>query len=201
MNNREALLAGAKQCLLEKGFSRTTARDIAAASRVSLAAIGYHFRSTEALLGQALLEIAEEWDAEFRRTLDVDLSNEADVIGRFEAIWGQLQQTADQNAAVWRTQLEVMTQLEHLPEAHRHLAAGMQEAREGMAELFLDIDVERTPEDAQAAGSFFLALMSGVLVQKLVDPERAPTASDLAETLRLIASRANTETAETRQER
>ena len=29
MGNREALLEGAKRCLLEKGYSRTTARDIA----------------------------------------------------------------------------------------------------------------------------------------------------------------------------
>ncbi|MGH4006514.1 MAG: TetR family transcriptional regulator, partial [Pseudonocardiaceae bacterium] len=44
MGNREDLLAGAKRCLYEKGYGRTTARDIAAAAGgVSLAAIGYHF--------------------------------------------------------------------------------------------------------------------------------------------------------------
>jgi AcrR family transcriptional regulator len=45
MGNREELIAGAKRCLIEKGFARTTARDIASASGVSLAAIGYHFGS------------------------------------------------------------------------------------------------------------------------------------------------------------
>ena len=50
MNNREALLVAAKQCLLEKGYARTTARDIASAAKVSLAAIGYHFSSKDALL-------------------------------------------------------------------------------------------------------------------------------------------------------
>src|SRR6185437_10410782 len=50
MGNREDLLEGAKRCLLEKGYRATTARDIAAASGVSLAAIGYHFGSKEALM-------------------------------------------------------------------------------------------------------------------------------------------------------
>ena len=50
MGNREALLEGAKHCLYEKGYARTTARDISTAAGTSLAAIGYHYRSTEALL-------------------------------------------------------------------------------------------------------------------------------------------------------
>jgi hypothetical protein len=39
MGNRDALLSAAKKCLLEKGYNRTTARDIASAAGVSLAAI------------------------------------------------------------------------------------------------------------------------------------------------------------------
>ena len=35
MGNREDLLAGAQRCLYEKGYARTTARDIASASGVS----------------------------------------------------------------------------------------------------------------------------------------------------------------------
>ena len=53
MGNREDLLAGAKRCLYEKGYASTTARDIATASGTSLAAIGYHFGSKEALMNQA----------------------------------------------------------------------------------------------------------------------------------------------------
>jgi AcrR family transcriptional regulator len=32
MGNREALLEGARECLSERGYARTTARDIAAAA-------------------------------------------------------------------------------------------------------------------------------------------------------------------------
>jgi AcrR family transcriptional regulator len=54
VRNRDALLLAAKQCLLEKGYNRTTARDIASMAGVSLAAIGYHFSSKDALLTEAL---------------------------------------------------------------------------------------------------------------------------------------------------
>ena len=61
MGNREKLLAGAKRCIQEKGFARTTARDLVAASGTNLASIGYHFGSKEALLTQALVEELGEW--------------------------------------------------------------------------------------------------------------------------------------------
>jgi len=61
MGHREALLAGARQCLEEKGYARTTARDIAAAANANLASIGYHFGSKEALLNEAILRACDEW--------------------------------------------------------------------------------------------------------------------------------------------
>jgi hypothetical protein len=47
----------------EEGYARTTARDIAAAAGTSMAAIGYHFRSKDALLMAAMLEAFDEWRA------------------------------------------------------------------------------------------------------------------------------------------
>ncbi len=56
MGNREDLLAGARQVILERGVAKATARDIAAAAGVSLAAIGYHFGSKDELVTAALME-------------------------------------------------------------------------------------------------------------------------------------------------
>jgi hypothetical protein len=39
----------------------------------------------------------------------------------------------------------------------------------------------------RAVGSFYLALLNGLMVQWLLDPERAPTGHDVAEALRGIA--------------
>ena len=55
------------------------------------------------------------------------------------------------------------------------------------ATLLHGIDPEAEPEKAQAVGSAHQALLSGVLVQWLIDPGRAPSASDLASGLRVVA--------------
>ena len=55
MGNREDLLAGARRVIIERGVAKVTARDIASAAGVSLAAIGYHFGSKEQLITEALM--------------------------------------------------------------------------------------------------------------------------------------------------
>ena len=74
----------------EKGYARTTARDIAATSGVSLAAIGYHFGSMEALLNAAMIQAIEEWGQEIGSALaaDVAAAPDAPPLERFAAIWG-----------------------------------------------------------------------------------------------------------------
>lgn len=37
-------------------------------------------------------------------------------------------------------------------------------------------------------GSFYLALLSGVMAQWLIDPDRAPSARDLAQALQVIVA-------------
>lgn len=65
MGNREKLLEAARQCLFAKGYERTTVRDLASAAGVSMAAIGYHFGSKEALLNQVLFEALDSGDQVF----------------------------------------------------------------------------------------------------------------------------------------
>jgi AcrR family transcriptional regulator len=61
VGHREALLEGAIRCIHEQGYSRTTARDLVAASGTNLASIGYHYGSKEALLRQAIFESFRRW--------------------------------------------------------------------------------------------------------------------------------------------
>ena len=82
MSHREDLLAGAVQCLREKGYAHTTARDIVAASGTNLASIGYHYGSTKALLNAAVLAAMEEFGQEMAKAIgapDPALS----ALGRF----------------------------------------------------------------------------------------------------------------------
>ena len=190
MGNREALLAGAKHCLYEKGYARTTARDIASASGVSLAAIGYHFGSVEALLNAAMIQSIDEWGQQLGRDLAVDADSyrTMEPMERFAAIWTRVIESLETGRPLWVATLEVAAQIERAPEVRAFLADALQEGRLGLAQLFQGIDPIKDERTAWMVGSFYQALMSGMVVQWLADPERAPSGEDLANALRIITT-------------
>jgi AcrR family transcriptional regulator len=188
MGNREDLLAAAKRCLSEKGYARTTARDIAAASGVSLAAIGYHFGSKEALLNAARIEAIGEWWDELTRTLAADADPDASPMERFEAIWTRVVESFASQRMLWVASFELLAQVDQAPEVRAVVADAQQRARLGLASLFHRIDPTLDEQQAWAVGSFYLALLPGVMAQWLIDPERAPSGRDLAEALRTIVA-------------
>ena len=79
MGHREDLLEGAKRCLLEKGFVRTTARDIVKESGTNLASIGYHYGSKDALLAQAFIALVEPMGDDYEKAR---AAREAAGVGR-----------------------------------------------------------------------------------------------------------------------
>jgi AcrR family transcriptional regulator len=186
MGHREDLLEGAKRCLYEKGYARTTARDIVAASGTNLASIGYHYGSTEALLNAAMIEAIEEWGAEIERALATDTDPHAAPMERFEATWARVIESFAAHRQLWVATVEATAQAERTPEVRAFLADALQQGRLGLAALFQNIDAAVDEKQAWMVGSFYQALMTGVLVQWLIDPERAPSGHDLAEALRTI---------------
>ena len=187
MGNREALLAGAKRCLIEKGYARTTARDIAAASGVSLAAIGYHFGSKDALMNQAIYEFVGEWGDEVERALSAEGALDAEPLQRFELIMERtIESFSGPARGMWAAQLELMGPMQQNQELRTFLARVQRVAASGLAELFLGIDAAQDPEAARAAGSVLHALFIGIIVKWFMDPEQALSAPELTEGLRII---------------
>ncbi|MFI6603995.1 TetR/AcrR family transcriptional regulator [Nonomuraea sp. NPDC050536] len=186
MGNREDLLEAAKKCLREKGFSRTTARDIANASGVSLAGIGYHFRSKDALMNEALFEVMREWGDEMETALTADIRPDTTPAERFEAAWDRIVASFDRLRPLWITQFELVSQLDHLPEVHKQLAQGILEARYGLARLFEGIDPAAEPERARLVGTFYQAMLTGLVGQWLIDPDTALKGREVAAALRMI---------------
>jgi AcrR family transcriptional regulator len=188
MGNREDLLAAAKRCLYEKGYARTTARDIAAASGVSLAAIGYHFGSKDALLNAARIEAIGEWWEELGRALAADPDPDASPMERFEAIWTRVVESFAAQRPLWTASFELLSQVDQAPEVRAAVAQAQERARLGLAALFHHLDPTLDEKKAWVVGSFYLALLPGVMAQWLVDPEHAPSGRDLAEALRTIVA-------------
>ena len=190
MGHRERLLAGARRCLFERGYARTTARDIVTASGTNLASIGYHFGSKEALLNAAMIEAIDEWGEELKRALitDIDVGS-MDPIERFESIWTRVIESFEAHRPLWVATFEAFVQAQHSPELREQLAAGHEEARFGLAALFQGTDESMVDERvAQTVGSFYVALMSGLITQWLLDAQRAPSGGAMAEALRTIVA-------------
>lgn len=187
MGNREDLLEGAKRCLLEKGYARTTARDIAAEAGTSLAAIGYHFRSTEALLNAAMVEAVSEWGAEVEAALAIELPPDATPAERFEAFWPKVVDAFARNRKLWAAQFEFLLRAQEVPEVREHLAAALEKARFGLGVYFGGIDPETESRKAWQVGALYDAVLNGLLVQWLIDPDTVPSGRDLAEALVAIA--------------
>lgn len=204
MGNREALVDGAKTCLLEKGYSRTTARDIATAAGVSLAAIGYHFGSKDALLNEALRALLiDEWATEVAGVAPSEgqagAAAEPSTVRaaartpgeQFVATWGQIVESLrnPRMRALWAAQFEVLSLGGNMPELVADLAKMQGEAREGLAQLFGGVDPDADPDEVQAIGSLLQALLLGVVAQRMFDPDTAPNGEQLAQSLRALADR------------
>jgi AcrR family transcriptional regulator len=162
MGNREDLLTGARRCLIERGWAHTTVRDIASAAGVSHAAIGYHFGSKDALLSQALVEAVDELGGELARH-----AVSAAPAERWDALIGSF----TSHRALWVAQLEAAVHAARSPEVRRHLADGQREARESLG------------------GPVPLAVVTGLMLQWLVDPDHSPGGEQVIAELRSLAAR------------
>ncbi len=185
MSHREDLLAGAVQCLREKGYAHTTARDIVAASGTNLASIGYHYGSTKALMNAAVLTAMEDFGAEMAKAIgDPDLGQGA--LMRFERFWTRVIDSFQASSQVWLATFDIFTVAQRDPEVRAAVADGLEDGRRLWARLLYGVD-DASEDTVRAIGSLHQALVSGVLVQWLIDPERAPSPAELALGLKAIA--------------
>ncbi|GAB2598898.1 TetR/AcrR family transcriptional regulator [Pseudactinotalea suaedae] len=183
MGQRHDLLAGAKLCIAEKGYSRTTARDITAASGANLAAIGYHFGSKEALMNAAILESFEGWGNAIEQVC-VDAG--CDPLDRFERfLAGFLEGSATQRATLVAS-AQAFAEAEFVPAVRQQLADTYERSRESIAAMLLGVEAAEVDEDARRLGSLVLAIITGTALQWLVEPEATPSAADLAGGLRAL---------------
>ena len=170
--NREALLDGALQCLLDKGYAATTARDIAARAGVSLAAIGYHFRSTEQLLHEAIAEGFRRWRLALTGALEGrDDRTPAELIA---AVGDELTRIFEQQRALFTVFLEALAVADRSATVQGQAAAGYQEDRVAVAALVAAIRGTQ-PDDDLTLASVLLAVVDGLFIQHLISPQGAPT--------------------------
>nr|WP_246461443.1 TetR/AcrR family transcriptional regulator [Nocardia transvalensis] len=174
-------MSAAKQCLAERGYARTTVRDIVATSGSNLAAINYHFGSRDALLSQAMVESTTEAVQQIIDTLaDSDAPHPRD---RLESFLHRLTVTFTEDRALWAANVESLAQALHSGDLRDGVSAKQQDARRSLAGMLLPDDAD--PDDN--VGAVLLTLLDGLLIQWLLNPSVAPTANHITTGLRTIS--------------
>jgi AcrR family transcriptional regulator len=183
VGHREDLLAGAKRCIHERGYGRTTARDIVAASGTNLASIGYHYGSKEALLNAALIEATGEWSEEFGPAIAA--VDDPDPYRRFELAWDAVIATFRRRAG-WsrRTSRPSCRACTRTTSGSPSVPCSTTPVTAGRA--VLRARPEADGETAWAVGCFLHVVLTGLMAQWLVDADRVPTGRQLADGLRVV---------------
>jgi AcrR family transcriptional regulator len=187
MGHREDLLEGAKRCLLEKGFVRTTARDIVKESGTNLASIGYHYGSKDALLVQAYVALIEETGDRFDPGADARATAPAGSLERFREVWASVIRALPESRAVWMLSFELILQGDRLPEVRTMLSEAQEQGRSGIVSLFNGIpEEELDKETVESEGRFYQTLLQGLMVQWIFESGTATDADQLTEGLRRV---------------
>ncbi|GAA2446962.1 TetR/AcrR family transcriptional regulator [Streptomyces glaucus] len=187
MGHREDLLEGAKRCLLQKGFARTTARDIVKESGTNLASIGYHYGSKDALLAQAYVSLVEGLGDAFEGDRSVLDGTEPGSVERFQRVWSNIIDTMREPGSVWRLSMEILAMGDRMPDVRDHLARAQREAGRGIVPLLMGgREEDVSDETTDTLGAFYLTLMTGLIAQWTFDPKTAPEAGQLTEGLRRV---------------
>jgi AcrR family transcriptional regulator len=182
MGQREDLLAGAKKCLVEKGYHRTTARDIAAASGAHLASIGYHYGSKDALMNRATLEAQGEWG----HAMDAAIlaAGTATPTRRLQICVDELIAAMTRQREVLVASVQTYAQAEFDDDIRQALIDGTRGARIGLAAAILGVDPADVDDAAiRGMGSVVHSLIAGLTLQALLDPESLPTGEQVGQAM------------------
>ncbi|TCP56764.1 TetR family transcriptional regulator [Tamaricihabitans halophyticus] len=185
MSQRDDLLAGARKCLVEKGYQHTTARDIAAVSGSHLASIGYHFGSKDALMNLAALEAQDEWGGRISEA--VSASARAEPSDRLRVALDEFLRSLPVHRPLIVASVQAFAQAEFADEIHEALDQRGAEGRDELAAMLLGIDPEEIDMEAAATvGPVAHALILGFSVQSLVSPDAVPTGEQVVAALRKL---------------
>ena len=188
MSQRDDLLAGAKRCLLEKGYRRTTARDIATASGSHLASIGYHFGSKDRLMNTAVLELSGEWGDRLEQRMLA--AAPSDPAKRLELLVQAVVDSGAEEREFMVASLYAYAEAQFDEQMRGELASQLRSARAAMAAIVLGADAsEVDDEHGQALGAAVYALLTGHLVQALADPGALPAAGSALAALSAVLPR------------
>jgi len=163
----------------ERGYAGASVRELAAAAGTNIAAVNYHFGSREKLLNQAVLEYFLEWG---ERVAEVDVDPDAEPLAQFAARAHQMIDGLPAAQPAFVVFLEALLQARRSPELHRQLSEHYsRQRRRAMQSIAASKSGrELPPRFQEVLASYILAVIDGLQLQAMLDPEAIPTGEELA---------------------
>ncbi|MGW0178733.1 TetR/AcrR family transcriptional regulator [Nocardia sp. NPDC003345] len=188
MGNKEDLLAAARTCIYERGFAGTTARDIATAAGVSLAAIGYHFGSKDRLLTEAFTdESGRVIGDELERRIRAGAGKSPGAA--FPAVFDGMAELFARHRDVLVASAENVVRIYRTPGEQARMGELSDTAATEMAGFFTEAHPGIGDARARALAEFYLVVLNGLVLTWMSNPEgELPSGADLAEALAALST-------------
>ncbi len=186
-SNRDQILEGAIECVQTRGVAATTTRDIAAASGASLASIPYHFGSKDALMDEALLQAIRRYSEHVRQQA---FAGDAPPL---QALAKSLIATVDsfaQAGPLLASLMEAHVKAIHSDVLRERVATNRRAAVARIAEGVrggLELEGQLSDADIHALSVLILALIDGLMLSWLIDPESVPSGQELLDAVQAAA--------------
>ncbi|WP_280361354.1 TetR family transcriptional regulator [Nocardia wallacei] len=170
MGNREDLLAGARKAILERGLAKVTARDIAAAAGVSLAAIGYHFGSKDRLVSEAITEsigtdLGDGIEAAIR-----DAGEGRSLREAIEPTWNAMLDVIQKNHEQLLLSMENGIRVARSEELQAYLSEATEGAYADLGAVLREMHPELSAKEARAVAKLYFVLFQGYAMLALLAP-------------------------------
>ncbi|MEU7765178.1 helix-turn-helix domain-containing protein [Nocardia sp. NPDC049190] len=170
MGNREDLLEGARKAILELGLAKVTARDIASAAGVSLAAIGYHFGSKDRLVSEAITEgigteIGDDMDATIR-----DAGEGRSLRESIEPTWNRMLDVVQRNHDQLLLSLENSVNIARSEELREYLSQASEGAYTDLARMLRETHPDLSAEEARAVAKLYFVMFQGYAMLGMLAP-------------------------------
>ncbi|MEU6559612.1 TetR/AcrR family transcriptional regulator [Nocardia nova] len=170
MGNREDLLAGARQAILERGLAKVTARDIAGAAGVSLAAIGYHFGTKDRLVAEAIAEGTGTKIGDGMHKAIVDAGEGRSLAQSLEATWNGMLDVIQSHPDELTLSFENGVRTARSPESQAYMSEATDEVYAALAGSLREVHPDLSAADARAVAKVYFALFQGLALQWLIAP-------------------------------
>ncbi len=159
-------------------MAKVTARDIASAAGVSLAAIGYHFGTKDRLISEAIAETVGSKIGDGMEDAIRDAGEGRSLAQSLAATWDGLLDVIQKNQDELLLSVENGVRVARSPEAQAYMAEAADGAYAEVTRVLRETYPDLPAGDAEAVAKVLFLLFSGTGLQSLIAPAGAPVLGD-----------------------